>query len=563
MNKDVLYIEPENDITDVIGKIKNSTKKVIVLVPPKKSIVLRSTVNLRLIAKTAASEKKVTVIATTDDSLQKLAFKSGLPVAATPQSRPLIPGRDELSTDETPSVTPETGLESEDFSDSVSVTNHIPVKKPKAALELDDAAVSDDDSDISSTEKSSSGFKVPNFKNTKKLIIAGTAIIFLLIVGCFWALKIAPSANVSVTVRATANNFSESVSFTTKSSDESVKDGIFLLEQQQLTKTSSVKFKATGQKNIGEKATGKITIRASYTKSEVLSEQWTTVAAGAKFVYGEKEYISTTATTIAVTKRDDNSAECDNSAGFLSSICQKSAEITVVAAESGENYNMAERSSGWTTSDRRITVVNSGAISGGTDKIVTVIQDSDIKKAKELLATANESEGKEELVKKTPEGLLTIESTFNVVSKDPVSTPKIGEEVKDDVEPELKAESIFSLYAVDKVRIEEFIKNKSAEKIAEDQKIYNVGQPFIERFVPDESKKYHSVAKIKTITETGPKITEQEIMEKSRGRKIGEVKTLIKSINGVSTVDVKPSFFWVRSVPDDTNKIKVELTVEK
>ena len=36
MNKDVIYIEPEDDITDIITKIKNSKERIVALVPSKK-----------------------------------------------------------------------------------------------------------------------------------------------------------------------------------------------------------------------------------------------------------------------------------------------------------------------------------------------------------------------------------------------------------------------------------------------------------------------------------------------------------------------------------------------
>ena len=51
MNKDVIYIEPEDDITDIISKIENSKEKIVALVPPKKTGILRSIVNIKLITK--------------------------------------------------------------------------------------------------------------------------------------------------------------------------------------------------------------------------------------------------------------------------------------------------------------------------------------------------------------------------------------------------------------------------------------------------------------------------------------------------------------------------------
>ena len=54
-----------------------------------------------------------------------------------------------------------------------------------------------------------------------------------------------------------------------------------------------------------------------------------------------------------------------------------------------------------------------------------------------------------------------------------------------------------------------------------------------------------------------------EILEKAKGKKIGELQSQLKSINGVSSCKVDPSFFWVTTIPNDANKITVNLEVEK
>ncbi|MBO7132160.1 hypothetical protein J6V85_02805 [Candidatus Saccharibacteria bacterium] len=91
MNKDVIYIEPEDDITDIITKIENSKEKIVALVPPKKAGVLRSVVNIKLITKAATSAKKTAVLVTTDPSIMKLAAATKLPVTKDLQSAPSIP----------------------------------------------------------------------------------------------------------------------------------------------------------------------------------------------------------------------------------------------------------------------------------------------------------------------------------------------------------------------------------------------------------------------------------------------------------------------------------------
>ena len=116
------------------------------------------------------------------------------------------------------------------------------------------------------------------------------------------------------------------------------------------------------------------------------------------------------------------------------------------------------------------------------------------------------------------------------------------------------------MYGVDKTSVEDFIKEKSSSTVAPDQRIYAVDSPFFENF---QKSNTGYTAKLKSSTQTGPKVDENDVLEKSKGRKIGEVQSLLKSINGVSSVDIDTSFPWVSTIPDDPNKITIELNVEE
>ena len=48
MNKDVIYIDVEDDITAIVGKIKASKERIIALVPPKRVGVVRLICGLSL-----------------------------------------------------------------------------------------------------------------------------------------------------------------------------------------------------------------------------------------------------------------------------------------------------------------------------------------------------------------------------------------------------------------------------------------------------------------------------------------------------------------------------------
>ncbi|MBO7657173.1 hypothetical protein J6S55_00785, partial [Candidatus Saccharibacteria bacterium] len=101
MNKDVVYIEPEEDITDIIGKIEGSKSKIVALVPPKKAGVFKSIVNIKLIMKTATNAEKTAVIVTTDPSIIKLAAATKIPVTKDLQSAPKVPEMDDEEVDDT------------------------------------------------------------------------------------------------------------------------------------------------------------------------------------------------------------------------------------------------------------------------------------------------------------------------------------------------------------------------------------------------------------------------------------------------------------------------------
>jgi hypothetical protein len=88
MNKDVIYIDVEDDITAIIGKVKDAGSKIVALVPPKRIGVLQSAVNLRLLVRAAEQSSKHIVLITSNSALMSLAASAKVPIAKTLQSKP-------------------------------------------------------------------------------------------------------------------------------------------------------------------------------------------------------------------------------------------------------------------------------------------------------------------------------------------------------------------------------------------------------------------------------------------------------------------------------------------
>ena len=96
MNKDVIYIEPEDDITDIVTKIENSKEHIVAIVPPKKADILHSSINIKLMDKAGKNADKKLVLVTTDTVIIKHAASVKMPITKDLQSAPVVPTLEEI-----------------------------------------------------------------------------------------------------------------------------------------------------------------------------------------------------------------------------------------------------------------------------------------------------------------------------------------------------------------------------------------------------------------------------------------------------------------------------------
>ena len=549
MNKDVIYVEPEDDITDIITKLKAAKQKVVALVPPKKASVFRSAVNIKLISKSAKDNSKLVVFVTTDSAIMKLAMASRIPVAPNLQTRPIIPKAEDIKVSAPAEVEEE--VTEEEIEDGESA-------KAEKVIESDEIEDEDSEEDAKAKKKAAKEGKitgkVPTLDKYRKWIIIGSSTFIALILFLVWAFVFAPHATINVKVRTTAAPFSETVTFTTKESEVDNEAGKFYIDNNTLEKESETTFEATGRKNTGNKASGSIKVAAYFSAQGSLN-----IDSGTTFTFNNLVYVASAATSLSWNGEE---SVCENRGSLIiDRSCRVSVNVSVVASGAGAQYNIDAANSGWASGNKNLSIVSASAMAGGTDNFITVVQQSDIDKAKESLKTENESDGKKELIEKIGEANVIIDESFAVTTTDPIVSPKLGEEVKEGVTPTITAKTTFSIFSVDLPPIRDFINKKA--NIGSDEKVYAVGEPYFERFAKNSDTLYS--ARLKTDYEFGPKITEESILELVKGRKIGEVSSLIKgsNANGVSDVNALTSFFWVTSVPNDPNKITINLTIQE
>ncbi len=570
MNKEVIYLEPEDDITDILTKLQRAEQKLVALVPPKKAAMFHSAVNMKLVARAAKESKKVAVIVTSDPAVVKLAMAAQIPVAKNLQSRPVVPTPEmvkdasakEQVIDEDLAENPEKSAKDQKSAPKSRSKASESDSKPRATKNAD--VIDLNDSDLEEGSKTSKKPKnkdkkdknVPKIEKYRKWIVLGAVAAVLLIVFGVWALVFAPAAKITVAMHTSSSSFSEPVSFTTDQAAENLDEGKFYVEKQTYEEELSSDISPTGKEDRGDKATGKVVLSYTFTGRKEPDGFSFDIPSGTEFIADNGlAYRSTAAGNIAW--NGDFPINCDSgTVRNASSTCTLSATVPVEATASGEKYNISSDAKWNSYGNNGITVANSGAISGGTSHDVSFISQADVDRKKEEMMSDNADMGKEKLFADIDkEKFIVIEGSYGSEATDVTPKPSVGEEIKDDSEPTLSVKASYYVYTIPKEKIASFIDKKTS--VGEDQKIYSIGDPYFERFSSLED-----IARLKTNIKVGPTVTEENIIERAKGRKIGEIQSLLRSINGVSSVNVSPSYFWVRTIPNDPAKITVDLTVE-
>ncbi len=585
MNKEVIYLGPEDDITDILTKLQQAEQKLVALVPPKKATMLRSAVNMKLVARVAKECEKIVVIVTVDPAIVKMAMAARIPVAKTLQSRPVIPTEANIKAAEEriQVIDEETGEISDETADSAdkSMKNTKNLKKGSKmhskASESDPESLSGKNAntldlteeglekDSEAREKAKKPSKKPkkasldaadaSAAKKRKIIMIAIPTALIAVVVLVWAFIFAPAATITVAISSTAENFSENIKFTTDPNAENLSEGVLLAEKQSLEQKYTADLTATGQEDRGERAKGELSVVFTY---RVRNYQNTgievNVPAGAEFstVDGYR-YRATEDSDTLTWDGDTFPIPCNTPVSSLSGTCVKTFKVPVEAIEPGEDYNIST-SANW-SGYNGATVSNIGAISGGTTDIVKVVSQNDVDEIKEKLLTEHADEGRKMLFEDIAKDVITIEPSFSSEASETVATPAVGDIVGDNTKPNVSVTAVYSVYTIDMKHIEDFIKTKITP--SNGQKIYSIGSPYIERFTSIEEP-----ARLKTIVEIGPTVTEDDIFEKARGRKTGEVKSELKSITGVSSVEIQTPYFWVWSIPDDRSKVTINIEVE-
>ncbi len=389
---EILYLEPDEEITSVIDKIKNAKNKRIGLVVPREATILQSVVNLRLLQREAASLGKEIAIITTDKIGRNLAAQVGLeifnsieeqkPIYQPP--RPLPDSSEMIEIDMAPKKEEEaapSGVQVHHFQEEpvsrpqrdpfVGQKSKPPVFRPNP--QIDEKPLPSGPEALMS-RRSFSGPTVGKFLAQKekdfkifKKIIWPIAIVLLILIGLGTYLLL-PKA--TITIYTPSENLQKTLNFSVNSQTTNldIEKNVLPGKLIEVSDEKKETFSATGQKNIGTKASATITFYNS------LDSNNHNLAAGAQLSSSSKTFVLKSAISIP-------------GAGVSGgSVVPGTAKGNIEAEDVGAQFNVkAGRFTilGLSSSQQAgIYGQSSSDLSGGISKQVQVVSQSDYDNAK-------------------------------------------------------------------------------------------------------------------------------------------------------------------------------------
>ncbi len=547
MNKDVIYVDTDDDITSIIGKVKDAKEHVVALVPPKRTGVLHSAVNLKLLQRAAGTADKRVVLITADSALTALASGAKVPVAKNLQSKP------ELIESDKPLDADDDIINGEEI--AVGELATLAVANRKVTNEPEDeevsaavAAISGQDATKKSdgkSKKADKAKKIPNYSKFRKRLLIFGSLGLVLIAFLVWAIWFAPKATITVTAKTTATPVSATITLD-PSAATNIDANTLQPVTKQIKKTNTVEFSATGSKEVGEAAHGSVTI-SNCSESDPVS-----LAAGTTIASGSYQYTLNQGVTVPGMKTSGGACKPGVSGA-----------VGVTAANIGSDYNLSAGTkfavSGYSAS--LFSATAQSAFTGGSKETVTVVQQSDVDKAADALKKQDDTnEIKSQLISQLGSDVTVLQDSFTVAYGNVSSNPDVGKEAKTAT---ASMEVTYSIMGIGNKDLNEEL-NALATKTMDDpagQKIYDNGAKNVKFTDYAAGTGGAASVKIATTAQVGPKIDANQVAEQSAHKRAGEIQESLTKIPGVENVEVDFSPFWVSKTPD-ADKISVKFSID-
>lgn len=581
---DIIYLEPDEEITSVIDKLKASESNAISLVIPRGATLAQSIVNLKLLRKSAEGFDKNISLISSDRIARNLSSQLGIAVYskvseaqnAKPIEKPIEIEQEKendefkinnysMNDDESEKVEDlaptNDGDEETDFDEEEDNTEDDNYKHAIREA-LKDSPEEEDEPEFKretieprepkeENTKKDDGEKKDMKKSTfsRKPLIITASIVFVLLLAASYLLL--PYANARVIVKTEDYKFEDNIIVSKDVAEISVKDLQIPGQLVRIEKEFTKEFDSTGTKDAGEKAIGKIVAYNDYDDKPLLLQK------GTKFSANDKIYISTEDATVP---------------GFTFTILPGprlvtnpgSVEISVEADKAGDQYNIGPSDFSILTipseKQDKIYGKSTTAFTGGVTKEIKIVTESDLTNAeKSLIEELNKSMKAELIESADSQKISVIEDAIagDIISS--TSDSEINNE-KDKFNYTLK----YSISTIGFIQSDLYdVVRKAVESKLEDKMLIDPEKSEITYKFKEAGSDSKIILAIGLNGKIASKLTEDNLKRGILNKSISEASSILKENEVVSDVAIDPWPNFIKRMPLMAKRINIDFDYEK
>ncbi|MEO8863267.1 MAG: hypothetical protein ABI354_03020, partial [Candidatus Saccharimonadales bacterium] len=308
-----------------------------------------------------------------------------------------------------------------------------------------------------------------------------------------------------------------------------------------IKKTDTEKVVATGQRDDGTKATGKLTLQVTdCAQSQVTVPAGTTVSAnGLNFITQS----DVTLETIRIGNKCRNSDFPDVSSGTVS----------MTASSAGDKYNLAAQT--YAVAGFSNVTSKGSDTTGGTSKITQIVSQTDVDNAKQkILDRLNAAATSDFKSQFSADNITALTDTLSSDEPAVASTPNVNDPGS---EVTVSLSANFSQMGVKLDDLKKIVEVEAKKSIdTSKQAISDYGLANAVFRVSNKSATSASF-NLQTLVKTGPQLDANNLKKEIAGKKRGEIISSLESRPGITNVEVKYSPFWVHSTPKNIKHITI------
>ncbi len=510
MERKILYLEIDEEITSVIDRLKKTNETEVHLVVPKEAALLQSIVNLKLLKKQADSLDKDIQIITHDEvgrnlaeqvgihSVSKMGDKTALPVKPKPEAEKEVQFKEDAVVEDTKEVVFKKGAVLSDKKEDE-------LKGPK--------------SEDKGAEKKKTKDLLPKFPKKKFIIIASVVGVLLLL---FLYIYI-PMTNIKLKVLSEKENMKTDLLVDDKADNIDSSSGTIPGNLISVDKTITKEYQATGTKNVGNKAQGIVTLKNNYSTSAQ------TIVAGTKLETGGLIFKTQSSVTVP--------GYTDPGGGKVPG----TKDVSIIADSPGDNYNIGPSNfkisafSGTSKYDT-FTGSSSGSMTGGTTKEVKVVTASDISNARNSFGELAEKEIKEEGQNKMKDNE-TIDDKAQAIK---VGALNISRNEGDEADNfTISADTTYKGLAYKKDDLTQMVYDSLKEKTGPGKQIMEDKLETVDITITNIDLDKGTISGEASATlHLGTKINEDQLKTEISGDKESKTKEYLENLDGIESVEV-------------------------